>query len=589
MSLRARSAACRLRDHANLLLASLCWIATVAGLTLAGSPQTTCAADSSADLLGRCIAAGEFGPALELAREQSAVERDNSLAEIAKAQALAEARAAAYNTIAEVTDGRIRRRVLDELATMPVNAEGRGGMSMANYGPLMNMITSTIQPDSWDDNGGPGSIQPFQNGVYVDAEGVMRRIKKIDDADYLTEARRAALHEMVSDDVRRSSPMRKISLPRLEREIQIRLAAGQQLDEEMLVLAGLKRVQYVMVYPETGDLVIAGPASDWKLDQELRPVSIEDGQPVVRLDHLLVLLRRKAAGGGEFMCSIVPTNEGLAAAQAYANAQSATPLQPGQRGKWLEELRRRVGRQHVVFEGIDPRSSVAQVLLAADHHMKLIGIGLEPGTLRVPSYLSTIRIARGEAPPALDVLRWWFTLKYDALVASRERDAFEICGPGVQVLSENELLTATGQQVHTGNSDALNQQFAQSFTKEFPALADKYPLYADLRNIFDLALVAELLRAEDLAEHAGWHPTCFEDAASLPTASENVPQWVDTVINHRVVGRVNVVAAVSGGVHVDARSVVKREKIQTDNRGRLNSERERSVPIDVSQRGWWWD
>lgn len=33
-----------------------------------------------------------------------------------------------------------------------------------NWGPLMNMITSTIQPDSWDDNGGPGSIQPFTKG-----------------------------------------------------------------------------------------------------------------------------------------------------------------------------------------------------------------------------------------------------------------------------------------------------------------------------------------------------------------------------------------------------------------------------------------
>ena len=192
---------------------------------------------------------------------------------------------------------------------MPVEAEGRGGSPFASYGPLMNMITSTIQPDSWDDNGGPGSIQPFQNGVYVDAEGIMRRIRKTDDGNFLAEERLAAMHDMVSDDVRRASPLRKISLPRLEREIQIRMAAGEPLDEEMLVLAGLKRVQYIMSYPETGDLVLAGPASDWKLDGDTRPVGVEDGQPVLRLDHLLVLLRRK---GGEFACSIVPTDEGLA-------------------------------------------------------------------------------------------------------------------------------------------------------------------------------------------------------------------------------------------------------------------------------------
>jgi hypothetical protein len=34
-----------------------------------------------------------------------------------------------------------------------------------NWGPLINLITSTIVPDSWNDNGGPGSIQPFTVGV----------------------------------------------------------------------------------------------------------------------------------------------------------------------------------------------------------------------------------------------------------------------------------------------------------------------------------------------------------------------------------------------------------------------------------------
>jgi hypothetical protein len=61
------------------------------------------------------------------------------------------------------------------------------------------------------------------------------------------------------------------------------------------------------------------------------------------------------------------------------------------------------------------------------------------------------------------------------------------------------------------------------------------------------------------------------------------------VINHRIVGRVNVVAAVSGGVHVNARTLVRRDSIKTEDRGQLNSERERSVPVDVSRRSWWWD
>ena len=33
-----------------------------------------------------------------------------------------------------------------------------------NYGPLMTLIRNTIQPDTWEDNGGPGSVQPFSPG-----------------------------------------------------------------------------------------------------------------------------------------------------------------------------------------------------------------------------------------------------------------------------------------------------------------------------------------------------------------------------------------------------------------------------------------
>ncbi len=116
-------------------------------------------------------------------------------------------------------------------------------------------------------------------------------------------------------------------------------------------------------------------------------------------------------------------------------------------------------------------------------------MGLEEGVLDVPSYLDMIKVPPGQPPPPMDVLRWWFTLNYEAIVASADRDAFELHGQGVKVLSENEMLTEAGQRVHTGNSDTLNQQFAQNFTKHFAELAVKYPIYAELQNLCDLSLV----------------------------------------------------------------------------------------------------
>src|SRR5262249_53195993 len=152
------------------------------------------------------------------------------------------------------------------------------------------------------------------------------------------------------------------------------------------------------------------------------------------------------------------------------------------RDNWLKQLREKLGRQDIEYYGIDPRTRVGLVLVEADYRMKLVGMGLEEGVPGVRSYLASIELAPGQAPPPMDVLRWWFTLNYDAVTTTPQHDAYELHGQGVQVLSENEMLAANGQQIHTGNSDALNQEFAHSFTKHFAQLAIKYPIYAELQN-----------------------------------------------------------------------------------------------------------
>ena len=165
---------------------------------------------------------------------------------------------------------------------------------------------------------------------------------------------------------------------------------------------------------------------------------------------------------------------------------------------------------------------MARVLVEADVHMKLVGMGLEDGVDGVESYLDSVKFATQRAgaspPPAMSVLRWWFALHYAAIRTSPAGDAYELVGQGVRVLSENELLAEKGQRVHTGQSDPLNQQFADSFTAHFAALAEKYPIYGELRNIFDLSLAVALIQADKLADRAGWQPTRLVDAAERTSA-----------------------------------------------------------------------
>ncbi|MFW6125132.1 MAG: hypothetical protein ACOC46_03200, partial [Pirellulales bacterium] len=57
----------------------------------------------------------------------------------------------------------------------PTTPGGAGGGAQADFESLIDLITSTVKPQTWEDVGGPGSIAPFPTGVAVDARGVLQR------------------------------------------------------------------------------------------------------------------------------------------------------------------------------------------------------------------------------------------------------------------------------------------------------------------------------------------------------------------------------------------------------------------------------
>jgi hypothetical protein len=559
------------------------WLLIVAATAVAAGP---------ADEVAARLAAGEFGPALATA---GAVNdpglRDKLFGQIAAAQAGAGAGRAALDTAVDIASDLARKQALGSMAApsqvsgKPIGA--RGGMSGADFDSLIDLVVATIGPDTWDDVGGPGAVDSFEGGVYVDSTGLIRKLPINTDRS-LVAVHRAGNEVGQTGDPRKAAALRKISLTRLEREVQLLHAQGREPSEAMQTLAGLKRVQYILIYPETGDIVLAGPAGNWHRDAEGRYVD-DSGAPVLNLDDLVVTLRNAYTEMGRFGCSIDPRKDNLADAKAVNARWAAQPLRPGQREKWLSDFRAAMGRQDIRVYGIDPRTRAGRVLVEADYRMKLVGIGLEEGVLGVTSYLASVEIGKDGNPPPMNVLRWWFTLNHESLTATDSRDAFQLRGPGVKVLSENELLTERGERVHTGDSDVLTRQFAESFTKNFDKLAAKYPIYAELRNVFDLALVAAVMQSHDLPGQVGWHMTHFGPDGDYSPERGPAPREVDSVINHRVIGGKHVVAAVSGGVRVDTQKVAARDVVKTDTYGLLSGERRASVPQNLPRRAWWWD
>ena len=436
-------------------------------------------------------------------------------------------------------------------AATAVAQEARGGATGADFQSLIDLITTTVEPDSWDDVGGPGTVQEFPGGVAVNAQGVVSKAKPRKQSRTLDVIRETSRDPHANLDVRKSSKLRMVSLPRLERELMIRQVMGETPTEAMTHLAGLFEIQYVFVYPESNDVIIAGPAASWRDDENGRAVTAT-GRPVLLLDDLVCLLQNAQRHQGKFGCSIDPKRENLAATKAFLARPTGT-LKPSQTRRWVNQIRKTLGLQNIHVYGIDAGSHAAHVIVEADYHMKLVGMGLEPSVDRLESYLDSID--RHSIPQSMDVLRWWFTLKPDGLVRNQDGTAFEFAAQVVRLQCENEQLSRDGTRSRTGSSSELNQQFAHQFTQQFDQLRRRYPLYAQLDNIFRMALVAGLIQSSQVNAQVDWRADWFVKAVRPVLAV--APAEVESIVNHRVIDRRHVVVGVSGGVTLNVAHYVR--------------------------------
>ena len=537
------------------------------------------------------LRSGEFSSAIRAANSNGNGNQTNMwLRQIAHEQASSGAHSGSYDTAAGMTDDRMRNQTLYNLRQNSTDGNGGagGGISAADFTELMDLIQSTIQPDSWEDAEGLGTIRPYAAGVFVDPSGTLKKMKTSKTVDW-----NKVRNQLDTDGTTNQARLRKVSLTRLEKQMQLHAASGKSITDEMRFLGGIYEVRYLMFYPETNDIVIAGPAGPWQYDAEGRAVNTETGKPLLLLDDMVVCLRNAFEDDGRFGCSIDPTEKNLKATQQFLSTSKL------QGEPWRREFRKAVGQQLITVHGIDRQSHAARVIVEADYRMKLVGMGLEPGIAEVPSYLDRVQLDEKGNPPPMDMARWWFTVNYDAVLTNEKRDIFMLKGNGVQLLSESELLNAKGERVHTGKSRTETKAFADDFTKHFEKMADKYPIYAEMKNVFDLALVSALIRHENLAGKLDWNLTYFGTPTSKTQLSysilkDRLPKKVDSVMNFREINvrrgskrLKHTIVGVSGGVEFASRLVVNKKKFQQQEE--LSQPSESSQPTESDSDKWFWD
>lgn len=423
-------------------------------------------------------------------------------------------------------------------------------------------------------------------GVLVDAEGVLKQ-NLVPGGAELNQKLAAAAKASLNKDVAKASQLRMVSLNRLEKAIEEKIAAGQPVNDEMKYLAGLKHIKYVFFYPESGDIVVAGPAEGWFTDNAGRVLSTESQEPTLHLEDLVTALRAFPAGKkGNTMigCSIDPTQEGLNRMQQFLAKTGRNLTDPNVTRFIVKGLKDSLGMQTITVMGVPGSTHFAQVLVEADYRMKLIGIGLEEPAVKIPAYTDLVNPAQ-MAANALQ--RWYFLPDYDSVKVSEDNNAFELSGRGVKLLGEEEMVAQGGQRAVGGSINKASKQFTDTFTAKYPELAAKSPVYAELRNMIDLSIVAAFVQQQDFYGKADWKMSTLGDEKLFEVETYNIPAKVESAVN-AIFKRNMLMTPIGGGVEIRAKQALATSNVKPDTDGSLAKARD-GVKLNLGKGQWWWD
>ena len=383
--------------------------------------------------------------------------------------------------------------------------------------------------------------------------------------------------DAVPEGLDRSTPIRKVSLRGLDAAISECLAAGKELPDSVLYLGGLQQIRYVLVYPEQNDIVLVGPGEGWKVSPRGAVVGVTTGRPVMLLDDLLVALRSVSGPTRSVIsCSIDPTQEGLQRLQGHVRTLR-TIGNPQQTAMGIEQ---KLGPQKISVTGVRDTSHFARVMVAADYRMKRVSMDVEPAPIRgLPSVIAMMKASGSGMRNMLP--RWWLAPDYQPLLRDPEGLAWELRGAAVKAMTENDRLDAAGIRQQTGRADPVCQRWADIMTRHYDELALADPIFGELKNCMDLAIVAALIVQEDLAAKAGASFPTLLDSGYLETANLAAPKQVDSKAGLVHKGRKWIIAC--GGVEINPWAIVdKSEQSAT-----LRATRSESAATDPAT--WWWD
>ena len=410
-------------------------------------------------------------------------------------------------------------------------------------------------------------------GVEIDAGGVLRTVPK----KTMDEVGRtlAKLLEPLPADLNQESSIRKISLKRLDEQMRQIIARKDEFPDTVRYLGGLTAIRYVVVVPEENDILLVGPAEGWNVDAQGYIVGQKSGKPVLQLEDLLTVYRawNNQQRPTVISCSIDPTPEALANIVRLNNLPPPTARDVDAYAASLEAA---YGMNVVSIKGVPERSRFGKILVAADYKMKRIGLGQEQSLVRgLPSYVSMLTGRPKQVNP-----RFWLAPEYGTISHDSRKLTWELGTLKVKALSEDEYIDSrSGSRQSTGNLDKTAVAWCDRMTTHYDVLAKVDPVFAELKNCMELAMVVALIHREGLLDVANCKLSAFADETILKMVNYPTPQFVPSKATTARINRSFVVAC--GGVEINPFGAMEKATLNSD----IDKQREKLTA--VSGETWW--
>jgi hypothetical protein len=178
--------------------------------------------------------------------------------------------------------------------------------------------------------------------------------------------------------------------------------------------------------------------------------------------------------------------------------------------------------------------------------------------------------------------------EYQCVRVSDDALAMQLVGDGVKLVGESEVVGKDGKRAVAANGNSASDAFVRAFTQVYPQLAERAPVYAQLRNCIDMAVAAAFIQHQEYYEAAGWKAETFRSEQAYPVETLNPPTQVETAVNALMKGN-TLLSPVGGGVQMRPTLALDSENLIGDEEQAVAKAR---TEIDLSQLRadqWWWD